>query len=161
MNQTRRPPFPPCPASSRQVAANCPSGPAWHGFPARVILVAGALLVVSLACAKTDPVGAPATSAATVGTTAPTASEIGATVTIKDFAFGPKNVTVKAGQTVQFKNADSAPHEPSEGAPGKTRPVFDVATAAGETDKTPPLPKGTYAYYCALHEYMKGEITVE
>jgi plastocyanin len=123
------------------------------------LLVLGVPLMMS-ACSKTEPTAAPTTGAPRSGTTMADAGA-GVTVTIKDFAFGPKKVTIKAGQKVTFKNDDTAPHEPSEGTPGKKGPTFDVPTASGESDSTPALQPGTYSYYCALHEYMKGEIIVE
>jgi YVTN family beta-propeller protein len=77
-------------------------------------------------------------------------------VLISNFAFVPASVSIATGSAVAWRNDDGAPHAIalSNGnqvsgtlLPGTTfRKIFDRS--------------GTYDYYCAFHEYMKGRIVV-
>jgi cupredoxin-like protein len=74
---------------------------------------------------------------------------------VKDFAFQPKTVTVRVGDTVTWSNIDSATH---------------TATSTGnwDTGNIPPgssrsialTTPGMYAYFCLLHSIMFGTIVV-
>jgi plastocyanin len=81
----------------------------------------------------------------------------GDAVTIVDFAFEPGDVTVAAGTTVTFTNEDGATHT----ATGDDD-VFDTgeldegATADVTFDEA-----GEFAYFCNIHNYMTGTVTVE
>jgi hypothetical protein len=77
------------------------------------------------------------------------------TITVKDFAFQPRTVTVRIGDTVTWSNIDTATH---------------TATSTGnwDTGNIPPgssrsivlATPGTYAYFCLLHSIMFGTIVV-
>ncbi|WP_395316920.1 plastocyanin/azurin family copper-binding protein [Variovorax sp. UC74_104] len=77
-------------------------------------------------------------------------------VTIRNFAFEPAQITVKAGQRVSWQNDDGAPHglafkDGSAGIdlllPGKAfARVFDKP--------------GVYDYVCSVHSYMTARVTV-
>ena len=76
---------------------------------------------------------------------------------IVDFAFTPVSLTVRAGTTVTWTNADSFAHSirSPDGA-------FDEATM--ETGQTAPVTfakPGTYAYVCGIHNSMTGTVVVE
>ena len=78
-------------------------------------------------------------------------------VKIDNFTFNPKQVTVKAGDTVTWVNHDDIPHT----ATSKTG-VFK-SKALDTDDKfsfTFAIP-GSYPYFCALHPHMTGTIVVE
>lgn len=78
-------------------------------------------------------------------------------IDIKDFAYAPPSLTVKAGTTITVTNEDSAPHT----ATAKTGKAFDSDTLKqGQTARFKVTKPGTYAYYCVFHPYMKGQITV-
>jgi len=79
-------------------------------------------------------------------------------VTIDNFTFGPKEITVSPGTTVTWLNRDDIPHTVTDAAETKT-----FASAPLDTDDsyshlfaTP----GTYHYFCALHPHMQGTIVV-
>lgn len=78
------------------------------------------------------------------------------TVTIDDFAYKPAILTVQAGTTVRFVNRDSEAHTVTG-----PRGVFDSGglDTAGVWTHRFDRP-GRYAYFCALHPYMKGTIVV-
>lgn len=78
----------------------------------------------------------------------------GSTITMKDNAFDPAALTVKAGDTVTFKNADSVPHRIVVG-------TDDLGEQGPGEDKTWKAPKdGTYPMRCTIHPSMQGRITV-
>jgi 3',5'-cyclic AMP phosphodiesterase CpdA len=74
---------------------------------------------------------------------------------IDNFAFNPKTLTVKAGQTVMWTNHDDVPHR-IQSADDRfppsmvldTRGVYTVTLAAA----------GEYQYFCSLHPKMIGTI---
>ena len=73
---------------------------------------------------------------------------------MRDFAFGPDTVEVRAGGTVTFANVGVAPHTAS-GADGG----FDtgLVTAGASTEVTFAAP-GSYAFACTFHPEMTGTI---
>jgi plastocyanin len=80
-------------------------------------------------------------------------------VTIDNFAFSPKTLTVPAGTKVTWINRDDVPHTATSTA---KPPAFD-SKALDTDDKfsfvfTAP---GTYPYFCAVHPHMTGEIVVK
>jgi plastocyanin len=80
----------------------------------------------------------------------------GASVAIVDRAYRPSGVTVSAGSTVEWTNADSEAHTVTS-----TDGLFDSGimgdgVSHSQTFETP----GTYAYRCAIHPEMRGSVTV-
>jgi len=79
-----------------------------------------------------------------------------ATVKIENFTFNPATLTVKAGTTVTFENADDIPHSVVEKAASfKSKPMD-----TGETFKVTLSTAGTIDYFCGLHPHMVGQIIV-
>lgn len=76
------------------------------------------------------------------------------TVEMKNYAFSPKSVTVKVGQTVKWTNEDNAPHN-ATGDGIKTDTVNKGGTVTYKATKA-----GTFNYICTIHPYMKGTVTV-
>jgi plastocyanin len=82
-------------------------------------------------------------------------------VQIKDFLYAPAAVTVPAGTTITFTNSDSAPHTATSGRSPRPDSVFDTGTLTKGERKAIRLTRpGTFAYYCAIHPFMKGTVTV-
>jgi plastocyanin len=82
-------------------------------------------------------------------------------VQIKDFLYAPAAITVPAGTTVTFTNRDSAPHTATSGRSPRPDGVFDTGTLTkGEPKAVRLTTPGTFAYYCAIHPFMKGTVTV-
>jgi plastocyanin len=83
-------------------------------------------------------------------------------VQFKDFVYAPATITVSAGTTVTFTNDDSAPHTATSGTSPTPDGVFDTGTLTKDDSKTVKLTKpGTFAYYCAIHPFMKATVTVK
>ena len=93
---------------------------------------------------------------AALGSTQSAAPSPGATVHIKDFAYHAATLAVTAGTTVRFVNDDGEAHTVTA-----TDKSFDSAGLDSTDSWTHTFTKpGTYAYFCALHPYMKGTVIV-
>jgi plastocyanin len=77
------------------------------------------------------------------------------TVTVKSFAFKPATLAVKRGSRVTFANTSTATHTAS-GAGFDTKQIAPGKAATVSFNK-----RGTFAYHCKIHPFMKGKIVVE
>ena len=78
------------------------------------------------------------------------------TVNIDNFTFEPKELKVKVGTTVTWKNRDDIPH--TVVSAGKFR------SKTMDTDDTYSFTftaAGDYKYFCSLHPHMTGVVKVE
>ena len=76
-------------------------------------------------------------------------------VTIQSFAFAPGRLTVNAGDTVTWTNRDGATHTTTA-----TDRAWDYTLPPGQSAAVTFARPGDFAYFCALHSYMTGTITV-
>ncbi|AGI68419.1 putative blue copper protein [Octadecabacter antarcticus 307] len=79
------------------------------------------------------------------------------TVTIKNFAFSPADLTIAAGDTVTWVNDDSTSHSAWEDSgntfdTGLIRPAGSASQTFSGT--------GSFSYRCRPHGNMRGSITV-
>ncbi len=89
--------------------------------------------------------------------TGPEAPGSGSEVRIDNFAFVPANLSVPTGTTVTWTNQDDVQHTVSSDD-GTT---FDSgAFSRGRTFQLAAGPPGTYTYFCRIHPFMKGTLTV-
>lgn len=78
------------------------------------------------------------------------------TVVIKDFAFTPANLTIKAGDTVTWVNQDSAQHSAWD-----LNDQFDTGLlSTGQSAALTFAAAGTFSYRCRPHGNMRGTITI-
>jgi plastocyanin len=77
-------------------------------------------------------------------------------VAIKDFAFSPATITVKAGATVVWTNNDSVDHTVT--FDGGQISSSDLGT--NDTFSHTFLTAGTYHYICTIHPFMHGTLIV-
>jgi plastocyanin len=96
---------------------------------------------------------APASSGIKTTTSASTGGSKTVPIGMKDLQFGPKLVTVRVGQTVQWTNDEAIPH--------------NVTAKKGATFKSSTMQKGdkstkagTVAYVCTFHPGMVGTLNV-
>ena len=78
-------------------------------------------------------------------------------VTIDNFAFNPKVVTVKAGSKLTWRNRDDVPHKiQSTDNRFKGSPLLDTKAvySVGFPES------GEYPYFCSLHPVMTGKVVV-
>ncbi len=78
-------------------------------------------------------------------------------VTIQNFAFSPKTLTVAPGTTIMWTNKDSAPHTVTSDS-GSTLASGDLSQGKSYTHTF--TKAGTYAYHCAIHPFMHGTVIV-
>jgi LPXTG-motif cell wall-anchored protein len=79
-----------------------------------------------------------------------------ATVTIQDFAFSPKSITIDAGDTVTWRNTDDVAHSATAEDGTFDTGTFGEGASRSETFDT----AGTFQYICTPHPFMKGTIKV-
>ena len=94
------------------------------------------------------------TSTTVAGGAAPAAG--GDAVSIKDFAFAAKDLSVAKGTTVTWTNADTAKHS----IVAKDTSFVSDDLVQGATYQYTFDTDGTFAYICGIHPYMAGTITV-
>jgi plastocyanin len=104
------------------------------------------------------PTAPPAPTAAPAPPPAPAA----VTVSMKDFAFGPQEIKVKAGTTITWKNEGAAPHSATAVDKSFDTAIFQPGESKSAKFDTP----GTFKYYCQLHgtpdgNGMVGTVVVE
>lgn len=132
-------------------------------------VLAASLLLFAACNAAATPTGTPAPSqaasqsvaaspsgsAATAGCTQGAGSG-GQTVTIKNFAFSPADLTISAGTTVTFTNNDNATHTATadDGS-------FDCGPISnGQSFSFTFSTAGSFAFHCKIHPSMTAKITV-
>ena len=122
---------------------------------------------------STETEGSNETAASSAPATPP-ATEAAATLTIPQGAsvqgatyYEPDPLTIKAGDTIAVDNQDIAPHTVTNGkdaADPDMGNLFDTSIInAGESGElvTTDLEPGEYPYFCTVHPYMVGTLTVE
>ncbi len=116
---------------------------------AALVLASGVVLVVYGAGSEGGAT-APAATAASVDK-----------VEIADFKFVPAAISVATGTTITWTNRDSAPHTATSGASPSPDGLFDTGILKkGQSKKIKLSKPGTFEYYCELHAFMKGTVTV-
>ena len=88
----------------------------------------------------------------------PTAPVAGDAVAIKNFAFAPAALKVRAGTTVTWTNQDSDPHTVTSTQPGG--PLHSAALTSHATYSYRFTKPGTYAYLCTVHPFMTATVEV-
>jgi len=122
----------------------------WVAVFAAVVIL-GALSILGCGGSTTQPSGGG------TDTTQPAQNE----VILKDLSFQPKEITIAVGDTVTWKNEDSAQHTVvgDKAGPGDD---FESGTlqTGGEFSHTFGQ-AGTYPYHCSIHPNMKGTVIVK
>jgi plastocyanin len=118
------------------------------------------LLVVALSagCSSGGTTGgggstAPSGGTSTGGGTTPAAG--GAVVVMKNIAFDNASPTMKAGESITFKNEDSAPHNIK--IDNKESGIIDP----GKSWSVSIAKAGAYPFACIIHPTMTGSLTVQ
>jgi plastocyanin len=78
-------------------------------------------------------------------------------VAMAGFAFDPATITVEVGDSVTWRNEDSAPHTATadDGS-------FDTGNVASGADDSVTFDRaGTFAYTCTIHPSMRGTVVVQ
>ena len=75
----------------------------------------------------------------------------------------PTDVKVKAGETLTWKNEDTAIHTATSGKDATPDGKFDtslISPAQSSKPQTMPNEPGEYSYFCTLHPWMTGTVIV-
>ena len=81
--------------------------------------------------------------------------------------YDPDELTVKKGDTITVDNVDTMPHTVTNGESGSdpnSGKLFDTSIINGGDSAeiyTSSIDAGTYPYYCMVHPYMTGSVTVK
>lgn len=78
-------------------------------------------------------------------------------VTIKKFAFHPKVITIKKGQTVTWVNDSSTQHTATSNSLAFDTGTINPHHKAHHTFKK----TGTFKYHCSFHSFMNGTVIVK
>ena len=85
-----------------------------------------------------------------------TAEQLSDTVVVRNFAFGPKTITISAGQSVTWTNNDAVDHTATS-----DEGTWDTGVIArGESKSITFAVPGTYTYHCTPHPFMTGTVVV-
>ena len=77
-------------------------------------------------------------------------------VHIKNLAFSPATITVKAGSTVVWTNDDAIQHDVTFDGGSIASSVLNHSDTFSHTFPT----AGTYHYICSIHPFMHGTVIV-
>ena len=78
-------------------------------------------------------------------------------VTIDNFTFSPKDLTVAVGTTVKWVNHDDIPHLVVNKDKAFRSKALDTDDSFSHTFAS----AGTFDYFCALHPHMVGKVIVK
>ena len=109
-----------------------------------VLLLAVGVAALSLMAMRGEAAGADATASAAK------------TVQIKGFAFKPGTLTVSRGTRVTFANASNVAHTATKGGSFDTTRIAPGKSATVRFNQ-----RGTFAYHCKIHSFMKGKVVVQ
>lgn len=82
---------------------------------------------------------------------------VGPTIQIENFEYEPSPLKVGSGETITIVNIDSTTHTVT----ADEGDAFDTGDidGGGQATITAGAP-GSYGFFCAIHDYMRGEIQV-
>lgn len=126
--------------------------------PRMTLTIAGLLLVAATlgGCGGSNGYMSPASP---TPTPTPAASDVVITIVGMNgsLSYSPNPATVRVGQTVAWKNADSLAHTATADAG-----TFNTSTLAAGATSSPitMTTAGTFTYHCAIHGSMTGTLTV-
>jgi plastocyanin len=82
-------------------------------------------------------------------------------VEIRVFSFKPSPIEVRRGETVTWSQRDNTMHTVTSGAPGSPDGRFrSDPLGEGETFSFTFESAGSFAYFCSIHDSMRGEVRV-
>ena len=119
---------------------------------ASVLLIVTALLVVLL---LGDEVGLN-NNARDIEQTPVVSGHDALEVAIEDFLYSPADLTINAGTTITWTNNDGAVHDATE----RDRSWNTALLSQGEAGEITFDEPGTFEYFCSIHPWMEGSITV-
>jgi plastocyanin len=120
-------------------------GPGGQGMSGVIKVGAGAPAAAAPTAPPPPPTSPPPT--------APPAPPAAVTVSMQDFQFAPKEIRVKVGTTITWKNDGKAPHSATAVDKSFDTAIFQPGESKSATFNTP----GTFQYFCQLHGSPNGK----
>ena len=129
----------------------------------RPLLLTIPLALIALAgCGSSSSSSSAQSSSSSTSAAPATSSSSGAggavAITMKNLAFRPASVAAKVGETVQWTNQDTPPHNVSYVSGPKFTSSSTLNT--GGQFKLKLTQAGTIHYICSIHPFMKATIVV-
>jgi plastocyanin len=124
--------------------------------PLALLPLLAVVAALAAGCGSSDSGGS--SSSTSTASSKPASSGGGAvTVSMKNIQFAPKDVTVKTGQTVTWRNDDTVDHNVTakSGASFKSKNFGNGQSFSFKATKA-----GTIKYVCTIHPGMDGTLTV-
>jgi plastocyanin len=122
------------------------------------LVAATVLMVVGVISGCSNSSGSsPATATPVPASGGSAAAASGSTVEINNFTFTPATLTVPAGTSVTWKFDDSTQHTVT----ADDNSFTSAAIGDGQTYTHTFDTKGTLAYHCSIHPFMKGSVEVK
>ena len=150
------------------LSTRLPRRAAWRSLAAGGATLA--LLPLLAACAPTSSVAAtsglptpvPPAAVATVPPARPLAvadpnAAGGPQLTIENFNFTPADITVAPGTTVTWTNNDDVEHTVTSSTNAFGSSAIETGNSFSFTFTQP----GAYSYFCSIHPFMTGRVTVQ
>lgn len=123
-------------------------------IPAALLLAVVIAVALPLQDADVGPEGQDADVVMPVKSSRPACGET-------DSCYVPSEITVTAGRTVTWMNDDVAFHSVTSGSYGAPEGLFDSGHMdPGELFEVRFAEPGTFDYFCTLHPWMHGTVTV-
>jgi plastocyanin len=91
---------------------------------------------------------------------------LGSSAATSGAGYEPATITVSPGATVVWDNQDNALHTATSGNPDTSTPdgKFDTGLVGANQQSKPvtiPTEPGDYTYFCTLHPFLVGTVTVQ
>ena len=122
-------------------------------IPALLVVIVLAIAACSGTASPTSPAAAPSTAASAQASAGGSGSNA---VEIKNTAFNPATITVKAGDKVTWTNNDGFAHTVTLDDNSVDSGNFNAGSTFDHTFAV----AGTFAYHCKIHSSMHGTVTV-
>jgi plastocyanin len=142
---------------------------AFRALTASMIFVLLAVSVVGMSPSEALAQGTNATNATGAsegGSQTTVVMPLGSSGATSGAGYEPPEVTVSPGATVTWDNQDNALHTATSGNPDNTTPdgKFDTGLVGANQESKPitmPTEPGEYTYFCTLHPFLVGTVTVQ
>ncbi len=125
-----------------------------HSLVSPLVVLAATAMLAS-GCGGDSEASTPKPSGAPAGSASAGSADA---VTIDDFAFSPKTLTVTAGAKITVTNDDDTAHTTT----ADDGSSFDTGSIDPGSSATFSVPKaGSYAYHCTIHPFMTATIVAK
>lgn len=137
---------------------------AFKALMASMIFVLLAVSVVGMSPSEALAQGTNATGASEGGSQTTVVMPLGSSGATSGAGYEPPEVTVSPGATVTWDNQDNALHTATSGQSPTPDGKFDSGIVGANQESEPitmPTEPGEYTYFCTLHPFLVGTVTVQ